>query len=193
MRRKLAFFVIAVLLFIGGGMLWFNRSPSISSETLCLAKNVYWEAKGEPFAGKLAVAYVTLARAHDNRPGWGGETICGVVYSPDQFSWTIDPNKVHGVPDEAENWKASLQASQEVQSGYVPPGLTLARYYLNSSSAGKNQFCWFKKKLGYLATIGNHDFYRETGGTLELTLQEKFQWCMPNPRLPPKNVAEIAH
>ena len=31
----------------------------------CLAKNIYFEARNEPFAGQFAVALVTLNRVHD--------------------------------------------------------------------------------------------------------------------------------
>lgn len=52
---------------------------------LCLAMNIYHEARGEPFEGQLAVAEVVMARMQDSR--WPS-TSCGVIWQPWQFSWT---------------------------------------------------------------------------------------------------------
>lgn len=57
----------------------------------CLAKNIYYESRGEPLAGQVAVAMVTL-----NRLEQGYErTICGVVKQRRvadvcQFSWVCE-------------------------------------------------------------------------------------------------------
>ncbi len=48
----------------------------------CLARNVYFEARGEPVAGQYAVAEVTMNRKASGR--YAG-TVCGVVY---QKNWT---------------------------------------------------------------------------------------------------------
>ena len=43
----------------------------------CLAKNIYFEARNEPFVGQFAVALVTLNRVHDTD---FPNTVCEVVY-----------------------------------------------------------------------------------------------------------------
>lgn len=58
----------------------------------CLARNIYHEAGGEPFEGKVAVAQVTINRAES---GDFPNDICKVVYQKNivyekvlcQFSW----------------------------------------------------------------------------------------------------------
>ena len=78
-----------------------------AKEVECLAKNIYFEARNEPFAGQLAVALVTLNRVYnDTFPN----TVCDVVYQgihtkdgfPKrdrcQFSWYCD-----GASDEVRN------------------------------------------------------------------------------------------
>src|SRR5215216_67634 len=51
----------------------------------CLARNVYYEARGESLAGQYAVAEVTMNRqASFGYP----KTVCEVVYQKDAFSWT---------------------------------------------------------------------------------------------------------
>ena len=80
-----------------------NRAKQVE----CLAKNIYFEARNEPFAGQFAVALVTLNRVRDTT---FPDTICKVVYQgihtadgfPKrdrcQFSWYCD-----GASDEIRN------------------------------------------------------------------------------------------
>jgi len=80
-----------------------NRAKQVE----CLAKNIYFEARNEPFAGQFAVALVTLNRVNDTA---FPDTICKVVYQgihttdgfPKrdrcQFSWYCD-----GASDEVRN------------------------------------------------------------------------------------------
>lgn len=60
-----------------------------------LAKTIYGEARGEPYLGKLAVAYVILNRAGyvatKPRNEFGDGTIAGACLHPKQFScWNAD-------------------------------------------------------------------------------------------------------
>jgi len=57
----------------------------VRRELDCLARNIYWEARSEPYHGMVAVAQVTLNRvAHNNFP----DDICDVVYQgPTRASW----------------------------------------------------------------------------------------------------------
>lgn len=55
----------------------------LETALLCLALNVYHEARGEPEVGQLAVAFVTLNRAHKKNT-----TVCKTVLAKKQFSWT---------------------------------------------------------------------------------------------------------
>ena len=65
-----------------------EASQSINEEDrYCLAQNIYFEAGNQPFAGKLAVAHVTLNRVFDLQ---FPNDICGVVYQTKEYrkSWT---------------------------------------------------------------------------------------------------------
>jgi spore germination cell wall hydrolase CwlJ-like protein len=79
----------------------------------CLAENIYHEARGEGFIGMEAVAHVTL-----NRVATKGfpDTICDVVYQPNQFSWTRLRNQL-GIYE-----KAAYEQS-----------VAIAKYALNTS------------------------------------------------------------
>lgn len=48
---------------------------TLSEALLCLALNVYFEARGEPIIGQYAVAHVTLNRVKENN-----STVCKEVY-----------------------------------------------------------------------------------------------------------------
>ena len=60
---------------------------------LCLAHNAYYEARGEPFTGQIAVNQVALRRA-----ALDPAQVCAEIYRPDQFTWTSDKTrpKPHG-------------------------------------------------------------------------------------------------
>ena len=109
----------------------------------CLITNVYHEARGEPYEGKVAVAKVTMNRV--NHPSYP-KTICGVVYQPKQFSWTIKPSKAKINPKE---WYESAKASIEA---YNMEGGLAATHYHNFTVSPK----W---NLQEVVTIGNHIFY----------------------------------
>lgn len=51
---------------------------------VCLALNVYFEARSEPIQGQYAVAEVTIRRAKIS-----GKSICEEVFQDQQFSWTM--------------------------------------------------------------------------------------------------------
>ena len=65
-------------------------------EVECLAKNMYYEARNQGTAGKLAVTNVVLNRLKDKR---FPNTICGVVkQGPTRESWKTKKDK--NLPDE---------------------------------------------------------------------------------------------
>jgi len=91
------------------------------AEVHCLALNIYHEARGETFEGKLAVAAVTLNRVRHKRFPDG---VCEVVWQPRQFSWTHD-----GKTDRPYNQKA-----WELAPGPRTPWATSIRLVRQSTS-----------------------------------------------------------
>ena len=66
-----------------------NSVGILDEEANCLATAVYFESKGEPLEGQLAVAQVVLNRAASGRyPA----SLCGVVKQHAQFSFVRDGN-----------------------------------------------------------------------------------------------------
>jgi spore germination cell wall hydrolase CwlJ-like protein len=125
----------------------------------CLTKNIYWEAAGEPFEGKVAVAQVTLNRVDDGRFGKG---VCGVVYQKNiiyekvicQFSWVCE--STHKIkPVYAAMYKESEEVAKKVLlENFRLPGLSNAMYY----HATYVQPGWRKQKI---TQIGQHIFYKD--------------------------------
>lgn len=112
----------------------------------CLAKNIYHEARGEPLAGKLAVAKVTINRVESAQ---FADTICGVVYEKGQFSWTA--NRKLKVLDK-QAWQESLNIARDAVYNGLDE-IRLSALYFHSVSIKPK---WTKKRI---TKIGNHIFY----------------------------------
>lgn len=113
-----------------------------SAAVLCLALNIYHEARGEPIDGQIAVAAVTLNRVQD--PRWP-DTVCDVVYQPNQFSWT---NHAPLPIDEPEALLLAFQLASEAQ-----PDPDFGTHYHSITIDDP----W---GLPLLGQIGNHRFYQ---------------------------------
>ena len=120
-------------------------APGISREVHCLAENIYHEARGESFKGKLAVAVVTLNRTKKEEYP---RSICGVVYQKGQFSWTAKRQKI---TDWADYTDALLAANMAIENSNIL-GNFRATHYHNLTVAP----AWGLRKV---AKIGNHVFY----------------------------------
>ena len=55
----------------------YEKKQAVLREVECLARNIYFEAGGEPRAGKIAVAEVTMNRVKSRQ---FPRTVCGVVH-----------------------------------------------------------------------------------------------------------------
>jgi spore germination cell wall hydrolase CwlJ-like protein len=125
----------------------------------CLARNVYFEARGEPTAGQHAVAEVTMNRKASGRyPA----TVCGVVYQKNwdplrkryvgAFSWT----EFDDLPAPAgEPWQQAWEVAEAVYYGREPPVLEGATHF----HAVYIKPDWARRKKP-IARIGGHVFYK---------------------------------
>jgi N-acetylmuramoyl-L-alanine amidase len=127
---------------------------SLDAEVLCLARNIYWEAKSEPRLGKIAVAAVTLNRLEDRRfPG----TICGVVTQrvgrSCQFRWACDRRRE--VTPSGPLWQESVAVAREALSlGHDDP--TGGALFFH----GVRERTDWRGMRKVAARIHNHVFYR---------------------------------
>jgi spore germination cell wall hydrolase CwlJ-like protein len=125
----------------------------------CLARNVHFEARGEPAAGQIAVAHVTMNRKASGR---FSDSVCGVVYQKNwdplrrryvgAFSWTEFDTLP--TPTAAE-WERAWKVAEAAYYGRELPALEGAMFY----HATHIKPDWAKGKKP-VARIGKHVFYR---------------------------------
>lgn len=116
---------------------------------LCLALNIYYEARGESYVGREAVAHVVMNRAkHPQYP----DKVCEVVYQPNQFQWVnMKLKKPHGT-----SWLEAQHIAQKVLDGESRDPTNGATHFHNT----KLHYTW-KHKYSYTKVIGAHAFYKQ--------------------------------
>lgn len=115
------------------------------SQLECLARNIYYEARGEGIKGMLAVGQVTINRVNSGR---FPDTICEVVHQKAQFSWTsMKLKQPHG-----KKWYLALWLAGDVLSGKHALANFKALYFHSKEVSP----AWGRKMI---AQIGNHIFY----------------------------------
>jgi spore germination cell wall hydrolase CwlJ-like protein len=125
----------------------------------CLARNVYFEARGEPVAGQRAVAEVTMNRVASGRYA---DSVCGVVYQKNwdpqrkryvgAFSWT----ELDALPAPwGEEWQRAWQVAETVYYRKEPAKFAGALHF--HATHIRPNWAEGRKRV---ARIGNHVFYR---------------------------------
>ena len=129
------------------------------ADLLCLARNVYYEARGEPLEGQYAVAEVTMNRT---RSALFPDTVCAVVHEKrwdwvrrrhvGAFSWTElgELPRPRGVA-----WQRAVDVATRVYDGPYAPRVPTALHY----HADHVEPSWANARRR-IAAIGNHVFYR---------------------------------
>ncbi|MFN9632690.1 MAG: cell wall hydrolase [Erythrobacteraceae bacterium] len=128
-----------------------DSDAPMSDELRCLAGAVYFEARGEPLAGQLAVAQVIVNRTEDGR---FPRSYCGVVRQKGQFSF-MRGQEMPQIRDRSAAWERAVAIAQ------------IAHHDLWESEAGEAVFFharyvrpgWSRTKTR-LAQIDTHFFYR---------------------------------
>lgn len=124
----------------------------------CLARNVYYEARGEPLAGQYAVAEVTMNRVRS--PDFP-ETVCDVVHAGRDdaatgrriaaFSWTA--HESHAAP-QGYQWRRARAVASTVYDSAEAPLVEGALFYHATYVTPE----WSQSKMR-VARIGRHLFY----------------------------------
>lgn len=157
----IAFITLAIL---AAAMVWLNKADGAEipiDPVKCLSDNIYYEAANEPYAGKVAVAQVTMNRVAD--PHYPS-TVCGVVYQRAvnaegkkvaAFSWTLGRAwRAKGPIDPIKYAECRLIAIGVI-NGFIQSVIIDSRVlwyravYINVD--------WHKHEA---AKIGHHVFYR---------------------------------
>lgn len=146
---------------------------------------IWGEARGEPIAGKLAVAHVVLNRV--NARSWYGRTIGEVILKPLQFSCfnADNPNlpKILGLSASDPNLTFCSAIAELTISRLTKDPTSGATHY---HAAGCRP-SW-AEKLVFLCRIGDHLFYREHRSRVLRRLS-----CWMKQLSPRSSLAEVPH
>jgi spore germination cell wall hydrolase CwlJ-like protein len=127
-----------------------HTSASVADREMeCLAGAIYFESKGEPLSGQLAVAEVIINRT---RSGKYPKSLCGVVKQPSQFSF-VRGGRMPAIAKDSAAWRKAVAiahiARNDLAESPVPAATAFHATYVSPR--------WRMKRL---ATVGRHVFYR---------------------------------
>jgi spore germination cell wall hydrolase CwlJ-like protein len=125
-------------------------SAELDREAECLAASVYFESKGEPLEGQLAVAEVVINRAESG--GRFPPSICKVVFQKGQFHFVRNG----GFPPIAKSshaWREAVAIARiAMDEAWESRASNAMFFHARRVSPG-----WNKVRV---AQLGNHVFYR---------------------------------
>jgi spore germination cell wall hydrolase CwlJ-like protein len=133
------------------------KGPGLAKAEKCLADAIYFESRGEPKQGQVAVAQVVVNRAFS---GFYPSDICGVVYQNAnrylacQFTFACEGKKL--VVDEPDMWEQAKQISHEMLDG---------RLWLDEIGKATHYHAYWVhpdwiREMRKINRIGVHTFYR---------------------------------
>lgn len=121
-----------------------STSTSVNSSDLnLLARVVYAEARGEVYAGQVAIAAVVLNRVKSSS---FPNSIAGVIYQSGAFT-AVSDGQINLTPNET-----AKKAAQDALNGWDPTYGCI--YYFNPNTA-TNAWIWSRP---HVITIGKHRF-----------------------------------
>ena len=147
--------------------------PDLTDESVvCLAMNIYHEARSDNYAGQVAVADVTMNRVKSPR---FPNTVCEVVHEAKlsewhlergqevpirhkcQFSWFCDG--LSDRPKDEDTWQQSLLLAHNVLVWHEHRGITEGATHYHATYVLPR---WSKdRNMKLVGRIGAHVFYRQ--------------------------------
>lgn len=122
---------------------------SVDADLNCLAGAIYFESKGEPLDGQLAVANVIINRMKSGR---FPRSICAVVTQPGQFSF-VRGGRMPGVSTANPAYRTALAVAQvAMERHWESPVASALFFHARHVAPG-----WRLTRVG---TVGSHVFYR---------------------------------
>jgi N-acetylmuramoyl-L-alanine amidase len=136
----------------------------LETALMCMAANIYHEAKNQPMAGQIAVAQVVMNRVNDSRYP---DNVCDVikqgltykngkvVLGKCQFSWYCDGKK-DDVNMKSEKWRNSLRYASMVITNRITLDVTEGATHYHATYVRP---AWTRTKTKTVR-INRHIFYR---------------------------------
>lgn len=126
------------------------QSGTIEDEHMrCLASAIYFESKGEPLVGQLAVAQVILNRTKSGR---FASSVCGVIKQRGQFGF-VRGGVIPAVDASRSAYRTAVAVAKVALTEAWEAEAAADALYFNGVRAGL-------RGLKRVATIGGHAFYR---------------------------------
>lgn len=139
------------------------------AEVVCLAENIYHEARGEGIEGMLAVGHVTMNRVESSR---FPDTVCGVVRQAKyvkswrtgemvparnrcQFSWYCD-GRPESIDKESRSWKNSMLVAAVAFYRMNGDDTTLGSMWYHAERVNP----YWANSMHKVRQVNNHIFYR---------------------------------
>jgi spore germination cell wall hydrolase CwlJ-like protein len=127
------------------------QETALTPDMKCLAQAVYFEARGEPIDGQLAVAEVVINRAKsDLYP----DSYCDVITQPAQFSF-VHHGRIPTADESSTAWQRAVAVAEIAQQNLWRSPAEGALYF----HATYVDPTWAHQKVE-LAQIQTHIFYR---------------------------------
>ncbi|WP_267378179.1 cell wall hydrolase [Sphingomonas sp. GC_Shp_6] len=125
------------------------QDTSSDDDARCLAGAVYFESKGEPLSGQLAVAQVIINRAKSGR---FPTSVCSVVTQRGQFSF-VHAGIIPSIDSSRAAYRTALAVAKvALRAAWDSPAPDALFFHARSVSASA--------RMTKVAAIGNHIFYR---------------------------------
>lgn len=128
-----------------------DTDDQLTEQMRCLAGAVYFESRGEPLDGQLAVAETVINRAEDSR--WPA-SYCGVVMQRSQFSF-VKNGRMPRINTSSAAWQRAKAVATIAHEGLWETSAKDAVYF-HASYVNPG---WSRRKTR-LARIETHIFYR---------------------------------
>ena len=139
------------------GRLGLSGKPRVKAEK-CIADAVYFEARGEPLRGQMAVAQVVMNRVFSGRYP---DNVCGVVYQNAgrhlacQFTFACEGKDLSRI-DEPDMWEQAKHIAKDVLDGKI--------WLSEVGHATHYHAYWVRpswvNEMAKLYKLGVHTFYR---------------------------------
>jgi len=122
----------------------------------CLAKNIYFEGRNQPWIGQVAIAQVTLNRV---KSAAFPSTICEVVKQKKrnicQFSWYCDGKSDQ--PKDVKDYDKATDVAIQVYSGTIPD-VTEGSLWYHATYIRRPFWAYSMKEM---VRINEHIFYKQ--------------------------------
>lgn len=115
----------------------------------CLAGAIYYEAKGEPLNGQLAVAEVIINRAKSGR---FPDDVCAVVTQRGQFSF-VRGGQIPSIDESRATYRKALAVARVAMADAWDSPAADALYFNRPGARPAS-------RIVKVAALGNHVFYR---------------------------------